>query len=106
MKSLFTKGVLFSAAFAALGMNMTTVTALETNHADIMAATQKEQDHIAVWQRYPLVGVPLITTAPTIDGAFNEREWFGAAKISRLIDYNKGQALRDRTDIYLAYTQT
>ena len=69
----------------ALGLTMTTATAQETDHAAIMAATQKEQDHISAWQRYPLVGIPLMTTAPVIDGTFDEREWFGSAKILSLI---------------------
>src|SRR5690242_7226089 len=75
-------------------------------HSEIMSQMQSKKDHISVWQRYPIVGVPMIATPPKIDGNVEVREWFGAARLSRLLDYTKGRGVSDRSDIYLAYTPT
>ncbi|MBI3922822.1 MAG: hypothetical protein HY318_15485 [Armatimonadetes bacterium] len=80
--------------------------AQEADHAQIMEGLRKAEEHVGVWQRYPMIGIPLVQTPPKVDGAVDTREWFAAARIRGLLDYYKGLVTRDSTDVYLCYTNT
>ncbi|MCM8768769.1 MAG: DUF6067 family protein [Candidatus Omnitrophica bacterium] len=60
---------------------------------------------LSQWKKFPVVSVPLIESAPVIDGIVEKREWFAAAKISSLVDYYTGLKTEDNTFVYLAYDQ-
>lgn len=64
--------------------------------------------HHELWQRFPMVGLPLIAeeNAPTIDGEVGTREWFNAAQIAYLLDMSRGIQVQEKTTIYMAYTDT
>ncbi len=76
------------------------------DHARIMEGIRGAEDHMTAWQRYPLVGLPLVEKAPVIDGVVDTREWFASARLSRFVEYTTGLATRDRTEMYLCYTPT
>jgi hypothetical protein len=78
----------------------------EADHAKVMEGLRGQEDHVGAWERYPVAGIPLVETAPVIDGVVDTREWFAAARLGRFVDYHSGVATRDRTDMYLCYTAT
>src|SRR5688572_7300267 len=75
-------------------------------HADVSAGMQAQQEHVSVTQRYPLLGAPTLAESPKIDGTVEAREWSGAARASRFVDYSKGLAVKEKTDIFVGYTPT
>ncbi len=63
-------------------------------------------NHIAHWQRYPLLAVPLVETAPVVDGTVDTREWFAASRIGYLLDEKTGEAGIEPSAIAVGSTPT
>lgn len=78
---------------------------LEKSHAEIWAGMQKD-DHIARWQRYPLLGLPLVRSTPKIDGCVDTREWAESAKLSYLLNLGNGMLSQDKIAVYACYSET
>ncbi|MCF7838786.1 MAG: hypothetical protein K9N49_09165 [Candidatus Marinimicrobia bacterium] len=87
------------------GVRSAEETRKEGDFADIMAAKQAAK-HVQVWQRYPLIGIPLVDQAPVIDGQVNVREWAAAAQLGHLLHMAESKMVEDLTRFYLAYTET
>ncbi|MCF7838631.1 MAG: hypothetical protein K9N49_08370 [Candidatus Marinimicrobia bacterium] len=56
------------------------------------------------WDRYPVLGAPLMVTAPTIDGTLAADEWLPALRVPALLADITGNAAADQTEVYLGYT--
>ncbi len=56
--------------------------------------------------RFNLASAPRIAKAPTIDGAVDKREWYGAAMLPQLILADSGIASDDRARVLVAYDDT
>src|ERR1043166_4326091 len=80
--------------------------AAELDHAQSMGQMRGKEEHVGIWQRYPFLGVPLVKEGPKVDGIVDTREWASSARVSYMVDYNKGMAVRDKTEIYVCYTPT
>jgi hypothetical protein len=89
-----------------IGHSSLQLVAAEQDHAKIMEAMRGREEHVGVWQRYPFLGVPLVKEGPKVDGTVDTREWGASARVGFMLDYNKGMAVRDKTEIYVCYTPT
>ena len=78
---------------------------MSADHAEIMAAKQRLK-HVQAWQRYPFLGIPLVSEGPVIDGQVNVREWTCAASVGYVLHMAKGMMVRDRATWRLCYTDS
>ena len=106
MRTKMLRTVWLAGCLAGWGGGAMAAQATEADHGKLMEALRASEEHVGVWERYPLAGIPLVAKAPTVDGVVDTREWFAAARLGRMVDYVKGLATSDRTDIYLCYTPT
>lgn len=67
---------------------------------------KNESAHVGIFERYPILGVPKIEKAPTIDGTVGQREWFASAQAAHLVEFNSGVQVQDAARLYLAYTDS
>jgi hypothetical protein len=101
----FWPGLLFAIVLAYLWGMPVPGRAGEPDHREIMRALRDAEEHVDVWQRYPLAGIPLLTEAPVIDGRVDRREWFGAARIGYMLEMASGEGVEEPSVILLGYTQ-
>lgn len=52
----------------------------------------------------PLATIPLLSTAPVVDGTIAAAEWEGAAQVRGLIRFSTGERAEDETSVLLGYS--
>lgn len=82
-------------------------TALVTGGVTIAAASTHADEHDATW-RFPIVTVPLLQTAPQIDGTIYEQEWSRATLLPPLLEAEPapraGMPSRYPSHVWMGYT--
>ena len=90
--------------------------------ADVSQGSRRMYDDLKIWDRalpaseikrlfrrdgqivnQPVVSVPRLAAAPTIDGTIGPSEWDGATRITGLLDASTGEAAEHQSVMYLGY---
>lgn len=77
----------------------------EQDHAEIFAELAKK-DHVAAWQRYPLLAVPFIAKAPVVDGRVGSEEWRMASSLGYVLEMSTSLMVQDKVRFLVCYTET
>jgi hypothetical protein len=78
---------------------------LAQDHAEIYAEMAKK-DHVAAWQRYPVLPVPLMPKAPVVDGTIGSEEWRLASSLGYVLEFNTSLKVQDKARFLVGCTAT